>query len=52
MSKQLEALSKQVQAISIRQVQIQQVQKAQVLRCKFCGEGHTNVECVPEGGSK
>jgi len=45
MSKQMEALSKQVQAISIRQVQVQQ---PQVLRCEFCGEGHANGECVPE----
>jgi hypothetical protein len=49
MSKQIEALSKQVQAISIRQVQSQQIQQAQVLRCEFYGEGHANSECVPEG---
>jgi hypothetical protein len=50
MSKQIEALSKQVQDISIRQVQ--QTQQAQVLRCEFCGEGHANGECVPEGVSE
>jgi len=49
MSKQMESLSEQVQAISIRQIQVQQIQQAQVLRCKFCGEGHYNGGCVPEG---
>lgn len=52
MSKQIEALSKQVQAISIRQVQVKQIQQAQVLRWEFCGEGHANGECVPEGVSE
>jgi len=45
----MEALSKLVQSISIRQVQVQQIQQAQVLRCKFCGEGQANGECVPKG---
>ena len=52
MSNQIEAFSKQVQAISIRQVQVQQIQQAQVLRCEFCGEGYGNGECVPEGVSE
>jgi len=53
MSKQMEALFKQVKAMSMRQVQVQRVQvqriqQAQVLRCEFCGEGHVRSECVPK----
>ncbi|KEH41545.1 DNA/RNA polymerase superfamily protein, putative [Medicago truncatula] len=52
MSKHIEALSKPIQVISIRQVQVQQIHQPQVLRCEFCGEGHANGECVPEGVSE
>jgi len=49
MCKQLEALAKHVQSMSVSQGQAQQ---ATSLRCDFCGEGHANGECVPEGVSE
>lgn len=52
-SKQMEELTKQVQAINMGQAQFQQAKvhhiwQASVLRCDFCGEGHVNDECMNE----
>ena len=49
MHKHLEALTKHVMQ---QQQQPPQVQQATSLRCDFCGEGHANCECVPEGLSE
>jgi len=55
-NKQLETLTKYVQALAMGQLQAQQAQVQQVqnggIKCDFCGEGHTNGECIPEGLSE
>jgi len=48
MNKQLEALTKYVQGLSMGN----QAQQVAAIRCDFCGGGNVNCECVPEGASE
>jgi len=55
-NKKLETVTKIVQTLALGQLQAQQGQVQQVqhegVKCDFCGEGHTNGECIPEGLSE
>jgi len=35
-----------------QQAKVHQLLQAPILRCDFCGEGHANGECIPEGVSE
>jgi len=50
MNKQIEALTKHVQEITMGQLQVQhaQVQQVAAPKCDLCGEGHANGKSVPE----
>jgi len=48
MNKPLEALTKNVYGLTLAQ----QKQQMAAVKCDFCGEGHANGECVPEGVSE
>jgi hypothetical protein len=51
MNKQIKALTKHVQAITMGQLQVQhaQVQQVAAPKCDFCGEGHEMVNVCLKG---
>ena len=48
MNKQLADLTKHVQGLTMAN----KSQQVAAVKCDFCGEGHANGECVPEGVSE